>query len=178
MLITEDYKKLTEELHLNNKDYGTSGQRWANQIIAFSKMVKSNDLLDYGCGKSTLAQNLPFAIKQYDPCVPKHAAPPEPADIVVCTDVLEHIELDCIKDVLADIRRLTKQMVFLSIANGPAKKTLSDGRNAHLIQQNEIFWMAELLPLFHMLQFNSSGVTPDDKNNGIVDYLFVGSPRY
>jgi S-adenosylmethionine:diacylglycerol 3-amino-3-carboxypropyl transferase len=66
--------------------------------------------------------------------------PPEPHDIVVCTDVLEHIEPDCLDDVLADIRRCTKKAALLVVATRPAMKTLSDGRNAHLIQEDFKWW--------------------------------------
>jgi 2-polyprenyl-3-methyl-5-hydroxy-6-metoxy-1,4-benzoquinol methylase len=67
-------------------------------------------------------------------------AAPEPHDIVACTDVLEHIEPDCLDDVLKDIRRCTKKVAFLLIATRPAIKVLADGRNAHLIQQPYTWW--------------------------------------
>lgn len=177
MLITDEYRKLNERLHETNKHYGTSGHKWAQQIQGLAKMVGSTDLLDYGCGKSTLAQNLPFSIQQYDPAILKYSAAPVPADIVVCTDVLEHIEPDCVKDVLLDICKLTKQLAFLVIANRPAKKILEDGRNAHLIQENEMWWLGHIMPLFHLLQFSSSGIAVDPENSGVLEYVVIGSPR-
>ncbi len=177
MLITDEYRALNEKLHETNKGYGTGGHKWATQIQGIAKMVGSTDILDYGCGKSTLAQNLPFNIKQYDPAIAKFSASPEPADIVICTDVLEHIEPDCIKDVLLDICKLTKSLAFLVIANRPAKKVLEDGRNAHLIQENEMWWLGHYLPLFHLLQFQSSGVAIDPTNSGVLEYVLIGSPR-
>lgn len=178
MLITDEYRKLNERLHETNKHYGTSGHKWAQQIQGIAKMVGSTDLLDYGCGKSTLAQNLPFTINQYDPAIPKYSERPKAADIVVCTDVLEHIEPECIADVLMDIRDLTKEVMFLVIANRPAKKTLEDGRNAHLIQEDERWWLGHLLPLFHILQFASSGIAVDPENSGVLEYVVIGSPRF
>lgn len=171
MLITEEYRKLNEQLHETNKGYGTSGHKWATHIEGFSKMVGTTDVLDYGCGKSTLAQNLPFSIKQYDPAIVKFSDIPEPSDIVVCTDVLEHIEPELIDNVLADIRRVTIKAAFLVIANRPAKKVLEDGRNAHLLQENEEWWLKKLFPLFNLLQFSSNGIGPD------AEYLIVLSPR-
>lgn len=178
MLITQEYKKLNEKLHETNKHYGTSGHKWAQAVINFTKMVGSTDVLDYGCGKSTLAQNLPFPIKQYDPAVPKFSDRPEPSDIVVCTDVLEHIEPDCVMDVLEDLCALTRQLTFIAVANRPAQKTLEDGRNAHLIQENELFWLGHILPRFHLLQFSSSGIAIDTKNSGLLEYVMVLSPRF
>ena len=177
MLITDEYRKLNENLHETNKHYGTSGHKWAQQLIQLTKLVQSTDVLDYGCGKSTLAQNLPFAIREYDPAIPKHSAPPAPADIVICTDVLEHIEPDCVVEVLKNICRLTKQLAFLGVANHAAKKVLEDGRNAHLIQENELFWLGHILPLFHLLQFNSSGIAVDPTNEGKLEYIMIVSPR-
>lgn len=177
MLITDDYRKLNEKLHETNKHYGASGHKWAGQIQGLAKMVGTTDLLDYGCGKSTLAQNLPFSINQYDPAIIKYSADPEPADMVICTDVLEHIEPECIDDVLRDLCRLTKQMAFFVIANRPAKKTLEDGRNAHLIQENEMWWLAHYLPYFHLLQFGSSGIAVEPKSSGVLEYVLIGSPR-
>ena len=177
MLITDEYRKLNERLHETNKHYGASGHRWAAQIQSLAKMVGTTDILDYGCGKSTLAQNLPFNIKQYDPAIPKYSALPDAADMVVCTDVLEHIEPECIENVLRDICRLTKTMAFIVIANRPAKKTLEDGRNAHLIQENEMWWLGHYLPLFHLLQFGSSGIAVDPESSGMVEYVLIGSPR-
>ena len=63
---------------------------------------------------------------------------------MTCTDVLEHIEPECLEHVLDDLQRLTRKVAFLNIATRPAKKILADGRNAHLIQQQLPFW----LPLF------------------------------
>lgn len=178
MLITDEYKSLNEKLHETNKHYGTSGHKWANQVQSFVKLMDSHGVLDYGCGKSTLAQNLPFAIKQYDPAVEKYAALPEPADLVVCTDVLEHIEPDCIDDVIEHILSVTKQMAFLVIANRPAQKILEDGRNAHLIQQNDIWWLAKLLPKFHLLQFASSFLSASAMESNMLEYVLILSPRY
>lgn len=171
MLITEEYKLLNEKLHETNKGYGTSGAKWAPHIEGFAKMVGTTDVLDYGCGKSTLAQNLPFTIKQYDPAIPKYSSTPEAADIVVCTDVLEHIEPELVDNVIRDIRELTNKAAFLVIANRPAKKVLEDGRNAHLIQENEEWWLNKLFPWFNLLQFSSNGVGPD------AEYLIVLSPK-
>jgi 2-polyprenyl-3-methyl-5-hydroxy-6-metoxy-1,4-benzoquinol methylase len=104
----------------------------------------TKDVLDYGCGKRTLETALGFEIANYDPCIPGLDSPPKAHDIVVCTDVLEHIEPECLDAVLSDIRRCTKRVAFLLIATRPAKKFLADGRNAHLIQKDEKWWSERL----------------------------------
>jgi len=177
MLITKEYKDLNAKMHEDKKGYGSHGQRWAQHILTLAKGMNTQDILDYGCGKSTLAANLPYDIKQYDPAIPKHSELPEPADLVVCTDVLEHIEPECLDDVLNHIYNLCKKGVFLVIHNGPAMKHLADGRNAHLIQKNEVWWLGTLLPRFELLTFTAQvGETHSDEHN-VLEYLIVGSKR-
>lgn len=106
-------------------------------------------LLDYGCGAQTnLARHLKadhkLTYQAYDPGVPRFSRAPIPAQMVACIDVLEHIEPDCLDNVLDDIVRLTEVIAFLSIDTGPATKTLTDGRNAHLIQQPLSWWLPKL----------------------------------
>lgn len=144
MLITDEYRKLNSELHETNELYGTSGHRCKEIIAQLVTVVGSRDILDYGCGKRTLEKALGYDITNYDPAIPGLDQAPEPHDIVACTDVLEHIEPDCLDDVLRDLRRCTKQAGFFLIATGPAMKVLSDGRNAHLIQQPFDWWKARL----------------------------------
>lgn len=157
MLITEDYRKLNAQLHSERPDYGISGAKYAEHILEFSRMLNTKDILDYGCGKRTLQDALGFDIRNYDPCITEFSAPPEPADLLVCTDVLEHIEPECLDEVLSDIKRCTKKIGFLTIATRPAKKFLADGRNAHLIQKDARWWLDKLWQHFRISQFNDLG---------------------
>lgn len=146
MLITEGYKRLQEQYHMQRPDYGCSGHKWADHIQNIARQLGTRDILDYGCGKQTLQKNIPFPIHNFDPCIAELSEKPAPADLVVCTDVLEHIEPGCLDAVLDDLVRLTKQFAFLEIATRPAVKFLPDGRNAHLVQENINWWLAKLLP--------------------------------
>ena len=173
VLITDEYRKMNEDLHNTNKNYGTVGKGYFEYIMEVIQNMRTEDVLDYGCGKGTLANYIPFKIKQYDPCIPKHSAPPEPADLVVCTDVLEHIEPDCLDAVLDDIQRLAKRAAFLTIANGNAKKTLSDGRNAHLIQESEGWWLPKIVKRFKLTSF-SLFENPDPKEQETFEeYIMI-----
>lgn len=140
MLITDQYRDLNRELHERNPAYGTSGQKYVDIVRKMMVDYTSMDVLDYGCGKRTLERALRLPIANYDPAVPGLEATPDPHDIVACTDVLEHIEPDCLDDVLADIRRCTVKAALLIVATRPAMKTLADGRNAHLIVEGEPWW--------------------------------------
>ena len=89
-----------------------------------------------------------FMYQAYDPGVPKLADPPVPAEMVVCLDVLEHIEPDCLEDVLDHLEELTELILFASINTSLADKKLSDGRNAHLIVQPMEWWLPKIWDRF------------------------------
>lgn len=129
--------------------------RWVKEIAELSRQYKTQDILDYGCGKSTLSLNLPLPIKQYDPAIKRYSDPPEPADIVVCTDVLEHIEPEYLEAVLDDLKRLVKKAGFFTVACVEAKKVLADGRNAHLIVESPEWWLRKLMERFYIKFFNA-----------------------
>lgn len=153
-LISSSYIKLNEQLHEENLLYGVGGSRHAPTVLKLTEQiskqhVKKNlspfvSVLDYGCGKGNLAKELSFPIYEYDPAVPGKTESPRPADLVVCTDVLEHVEPDKLDYVLDDIRRCTKNVAFLTIHTGKSTKFLSDGRNSHLIIEGVDFWRKKL----------------------------------
>jgi len=116
-------------------------------------------VLDYGAGQQTLQKSLPFPIQNYDPCIHGLDIDPVPADIVVCSDVMEHIEPACLSKVLDHLHVLTKKILFLDISTRAAQKYLADGRNAHLIQQHHMWWLNQIWPRFdpHSLQTYNGG---------------------
>jgi hypothetical protein len=140
VLISDSYRELNALLHRDNPAYGVSGHKYAPLIRELVKAYGTKDVLDYGAGKRTLELSLGFPIHNYDPCIPGLDATPQPHDIVACTDVLEHIEPECLDAVLRDIRRCMKTVGFLLVSTRPANKCLPDGRNAHLIQQPYEWW--------------------------------------
>lgn len=144
-LISDYYKEQNAELHKLRPDYGANGHRHAPQIRELAEAMGAEQILDYGCGKGTLGDALTgCVVRNYDPAFPEWASPPEPADLVVCGDVLEHIEPEHLDAVLDDLKRVTKKCLFATIATRPAKKFLPDGRNAHLIQEDMFWWLPKL----------------------------------
>lgn len=148
-LITPEYRKLNQELHKSRLDYGVGGGRHADTV---KKMMgadsKIKSVLDYGCGKGYLAKALGFPIWEYDPAIPGKEESPKPADLVVCADVLEHVEPDRINFVLLDLARCVKRVGYFVIHTGPSSKTLADGRNAHVLQKPKDWWQKKLAKLF------------------------------
>jgi hypothetical protein len=143
-LISEAYRAQQEQLHALGQ-YGVMGAQYAPMVGKIIEGMSISHLLDYGSGSQlSLGKNLKLKRKityqAYDPAVPAYAAAPVAAEMVACIDVLEHIEPECLLAVLDDLKRLTLGVLFATIATGPAAKTLSDGRNAHLIQQPISWW--------------------------------------
>jgi hypothetical protein len=147
-LISAEYREQNKLLHETNISYGVGGGKHAELVQKLVKAGGYQSILDYGAGKMYLAKKLPFPIWSYDPAIPEIAAPPRPADLVCCTDVLEHIEPEKLAYVLADLRRCVQKVGFFTINTGPAKKTLPDGRNTHLIQKNKEWWISQLNQFF------------------------------
>ena len=151
------YEELQKSFHESTPAYGTSGTKYVDHVLGMATQLKTQDICDYGCGKATLQKGLPFPIQNYDPFMPEYTKRPHPAMLVVCTDVLEHIEPASLREVLIDLQSLTLQALFLQVATRPAKKFLPDGRNAHLIQQPAAWWLPQLLQHFDLQSFQNNG---------------------
>jgi len=156
-VISPDYLDLNKQLHRDNLAYGIGGEKHAPTVLKLVETMKTRSVLDYGCGKGYLAKAIPFPIWEYDPAMPGKDEPPRPADLVVCTDVLEHIEPEHLWAVLDDLRRCTLKVGYFVIYTEPAQKTLADGRNAHLIQKPRAWWQKRLEKFFYVGKITKSG---------------------
>jgi len=173
-LISEDYRKQQSELHETGV-FGTVAKAYAPMVAEVINKTEAAHVLDYGCGsnlalpKALAEGNLvkhAFKYQAYDPCVEQHAAPPVPAELVVSIDVLEHIEPDCIDDVLDHLQSLTEAVGFFTIDTGPAKKCLPDGRNAHILQRPPEWWLPRIMCRFDLQTFQVTW-----KSHEIEDHL-------
>jgi hypothetical protein len=148
------YLKLQQELH-ENPNYGIMSIKFAPVVKQIIEQFQITSISDYGAGKKNLLKalksqynvNLPYF--PYDPAFPEYG-PPQPADLVCCIDVLEHIEPEFLQNVLDDLKAITTNYGFFSIHTGPAVKLLADGRNAHLIQQPSSWWLPKLCERFEI----------------------------
>lgn len=147
-LITESYREQNRIMHRFNPMYGNYGGRHVEAVKLLCEKLNSRDVLDYGCGKRALELALGFPIRNYDPAIPGLEQSAEPADIVVCADVLEHIEPNCIDAVMADLKRVVRKTLLVEVSIRPASKTLPDGRNAHLMIFDADWWLNRLGRLF------------------------------
>lgn len=164
MLISDAYREQQKHLHATT-EYGVASAQYAPQVARLIETHKVDTLLDYGAGSrltliKTIGENRlcqrKFQYIPYEPAVAEYADTPEPAEMVVCLDVLEHIEPECLDEVLDDLKRVTLRLGFFSISCQPAKKILLDGRNAHLIQEPPQWWLPRITDRFCLQTFQKT----------------------
>lgn len=156
MLISDDYRAMQAKLH-ENPHYGVASVAYAPLVARMMGGYGVDELLDYGAGKLRLKEELDsrgiqFTYHPYEPSNPLYTDK-RPAQCVVCIDVLEHVEPDCLDNVLDDIKALALEYAFLTVHTGPAQKTLPDGRNAHLTQQPPKWWVPKIASRMEIIKF-------------------------
>lgn len=144
MLITDYYRDQNVTLHRTRPTYGSRERVARYQEIA--ELCDDGDrILDYGCGKASMSRHL-SNVTNYDPAL--YPELPDPHDVVVCMDVLEHIEPDCLKDVLKHLASLTKRIAYVVVSNARHGKKLPDGRYSHLIVKPAHWWLKRLCTVY------------------------------
>jgi len=155
------YESLTEA----TKFHAVNQNNWIGEALAEYKhnifeIIKNNNvktILDYGCGKakfhSILFNNkkvpgspMDINITSYDPAVAQFSNKPTGQyDLVLCIDVMEHIQEDKVDEVLKDIFTYSNK-IFLTITCYPAKQFLTNGKNAHYTVKDPDWWKEKLKP--------------------------------
>lgn len=142
-LISPEYLAEQKRLHASPRGYGGKGRKWADEVHGIAEKCSARSILDYGAGQDSLCKELRergIKTHSYDPAIKRISRLPAPADMVVCTDVLEHIEPEKLCEVVAHLASLMRVVGFFVISLVPTTKTLSDGRQAHISLYNRQFW--------------------------------------
>ena len=149
-LCSPNYLELLQDVHnVYTKSFGNKVKK-IKEFEACIKKWKPRSILDFGCGKGALLQTLEKKYPHinfigYDPAVLDYnTLPTQKFDVVFCNDVLEHVEPLYIDKVLNFIQTHSNKYVWLRIDTQPATKVLLDGRNAHLIIEDEEWWRERL----------------------------------
>lgn len=136
---------------------GTSLLKWITVLKLLIKKNKCESVLDFGCGKATcyirplVVNNKKYQklidywgcknITLYDPAVNIYSRyPTSRADMVICIDVLEHIDPNNIDPFIENLYALTNKVLFIVVATVPASKVFEDGTNIHLTIKSEYQW--------------------------------------
>ncbi|NDF99062.1 MAG: hypothetical protein EB101_09100 [Chitinophagia bacterium] len=157
--ISQEYREIQMQLHLN-PNYGVMSVHYAPLVKDILEKTNAGSLCDYGAGKKRLLESLrklgakDFDYFPYDPAFPEYGDA-QPADLVTCIDVLEHIEPNCLANVISELAQITRCFGLFTVHTGPAIKVLPDGRNAHLIQQQSGWWLERLSSLFNVIELQS-----------------------
>ena len=154
-MFSQKYLDQLKIVHSNPKKKSSFGGKIKElgEFNFFLKKWNPTPVLDYGCGKgvitSTLQEQYPnIKFEGYDPAVQMfNIVPTKKFDCVFSNDVLEHIEPEYIDSVLTHILSLSNNYIWLRIDTKPARKILSDGRNAHLIQESPEWWTKKISKL-------------------------------
>lgn len=146
--ITPAYARENARLHSVDPKFGAEGYLWAYLVAGIARVERCISVLDYGCGKGTLAralQGVDVIVSEYDPGVPGKDQPPSPADLVVCLDVMEHIEPDFVDDVIEDLERLATKNLFVVVSTKLSKRIMADGRDTHVSLHEDAWWSEAFL---------------------------------
>lgn len=134
------------------KPWGTTGHSYIDEFLPFVFDLRCASILDYGCGRDSIRRelnrrNVPIDVFSYDPAIPEFSELPEPADFLVCTDVMEHVEEACVEAALAHMCTLTRKGAYFSIGLTLAKRKLPDGQNAHITLKPSEWWLQRIQAL-------------------------------
>lgn len=156
--VLQELIKQYQKMHLSEKTFaGGLHNDFVSEICDLVGRHRPKTLLDYGSGKGRqylhkVRGEVRHQYKAwdiipdcYDPGVPAFSKKPDhPYDGVICTDVAEHIPESEVPWFLTDVISYCTKFVFFVIFVEPAKKSLPDGRNAHLTVRPPTWWTTQL----------------------------------
>ncbi len=124
MTITPEYQEALLGLH-DNYEWGYTGGMYAGETVLnlLQEFPEIETILDYGCGDGSLKKWIEekgVTDKKwtlYDPGIPEYKNTPQGRfDLVITTDVLEHVEEIMLNKVLIQLRELTGRFLYNEIA--------------------------------------------------------------
>ena len=147
--LLEMYKTMVDQGYDNNLFNITKFKVFLKNIFNTNKI---RTVLDYGSGRSNWLDKsfdkekdlsaLDFfnldSIAQYEPTVINSKR--KKAECVLCFDVLEHIFISDLKNVVSDLYYHSSKIVVLQVACYEAKAKLPNGENAHITVRNPLWW--------------------------------------
>jgi hypothetical protein len=173
MTLVDQYKEMHKDENLYEGSALTLHKVSISQQL-YNKNCKT--ILDYGCGKGiqytqeNIHEDYFFGIMPslYDPAVKEYSKLPKGTfDAVICTDVLEHIEVGDLTKVIKEIYSKADKFVYLGICNVPADSFLPDGRNSHVTLNNLDWWLEQILPQAKV--FTQVYVYGDGKSTALIE---------
>ena len=138
-----------KELH-KQKEYGL-GDSDALKYIKKRIADKTLTILDYGCGRSSLADRIGAA--RYDPAIREYDLLPSGRfGLITCIDVLEHIPEDELDYTLTLLAAKSNWVIFV-INTKIAGNILPCGENAHCTIHEKEWWISLLGKYFKQVKY-------------------------
>lgn len=151
-MIRDEYVELLRRHRGSDPDWGGSAVRNAGDHIVryLNKHKGIVTVLDFGCGAGTLKPFIEktaragIIVTEYDPSVEgKTRLPDGTFDLLVTTDVLEHVEPVSLDETLRWMEEHSVRQ-FHHIDCNDTKDRLPDGRDVHLIVAEPHWWLSKL----------------------------------
>ena len=122
-------------------------------VAPLFKTYNINTLLDYGAGGSDYAapgfsENLSaqqyFELEEINLYEPARGIDQRKvSDAVVCFDVLEHVYILDIPDIILELFSYTNKLLVVNVACYPARALLPNGENAHITVRTPEWWKGQ-----------------------------------
>ena len=164
-LVSSEYKIVLTDTHrLTKNEWG--GGHSVDKFPKYESILKSLDaktILDYGCAngkfKVYMDKHKPqYTVYEYDPGIRGKDMLPQPADFIVCCDVMEHVEPDLLDNVMLHLKSLIIKGGFFNISTKQAITILSDGSNAHKIVKDSDWWVDIFSKYFTVTDVNATQI--------------------
>lgn len=153
-------------LHAEKQNYGSGGaiKKIMPEINKFSAhQYGIKKVFDFGCGKGSLVKRIEKlfqVVVGYDPAIPEFSEfKDDNYDLVISTDVFEHLDIENIDDEVGLISSLCPHYILLNIAVNVAKNFLPNGLNCHTI-----VWSPEQWIEFCKRKFSNYDITQTRKD--------------
>jgi len=129
------YKSIIKEklTHFNIEsvlDYGSGRSDWYLKSFDKEKNLSAKDFFNLK------------SINLFEPSLDIDSR--KKSDCVICFDVLEHVFVGDLTNVLSNIFENAKKLVIIQVACYPAKAILPNGENAHITVRNPLWWKGML----------------------------------
>jgi hypothetical protein len=114
--------RFNESVSINPATWGQSTNYWLSDsidIIELIRIINPRSVLDYGCGKSTVIDNIgkiyPGMLTcKYDPFIDEYSAyPTEKYDLIMCNLVLQMLHDELVSNVISELHRLSNDHLFV-----------------------------------------------------------------
>jgi len=154
-IASDEYVALLKDMHNRQRRWGHSrGHKLGTPVMKWIKEFGLKSVLDYGTGHGRvpkfLRENLPdVEVYGYEFGEPggapmdKYGEFPDKVEFLVSGDVMEHVEPEFLKNVIDLQKETATKYMYHKIHKKPACQDLADGRNAHLIQEEDDWWQEQ-----------------------------------